>query len=261
MASYGSLSFAEQVAFFRQKLNLPTQRWDDLLGAAHDRAFVVAGATSADLLADLNAAVTRAIEQGVSIQQFRADFESIVAKHGWTGWTGEGTEAGRAWRARVIYETNLRTSHAAGRYAQLQELKAKRPYWRYRHNDTVRYPREHHVALDGLVLPADHPFWQTAYPPNGFGCRCFVESLSEAQMRREGLQVGRAPDDFKPDRGWDYAPGASLLDESRALLERKAATLPPTIARSWLTDILGRTAGATWRSLRAFAQTLLDLIR
>jgi len=48
--NYGSLPFAEVLAFFRHKLNLPTQQWDDLLGAAQDRAFVVVGAMQADLL-------------------------------------------------------------------------------------------------------------------------------------------------------------------------------------------------------------------
>ena len=36
--------FAEQLDFFRQKLNLPSERWDDIQKAAHDRAFIVAGA-------------------------------------------------------------------------------------------------------------------------------------------------------------------------------------------------------------------------
>ena len=119
--AYGSLSFAEQIAFFRQKVNIGTARWDDLLGAAHDRAFVVAGAAKADLLADLRAAVTKAIEQGTTLATFRQDFDALVARHGWTGWTGEGTAAGRAWRTRVIYETNLRASYAAGRWAQRSE--------------------------------------------------------------------------------------------------------------------------------------------
>lgn len=51
------LPFAEQIAFFRRKLNVPTERWDDLWQAAHDRAFVVAGAAKADLLEDLRGAV------------------------------------------------------------------------------------------------------------------------------------------------------------------------------------------------------------
>ena len=44
--------FAEQIEFFRQKLNLPTEHWDDIMRETHDRAFVVAGAMKADLLDD-----------------------------------------------------------------------------------------------------------------------------------------------------------------------------------------------------------------
>jgi len=35
-AEWGSLPFEEQIAFFRQKLNIPTARWDDLWQEAHD---------------------------------------------------------------------------------------------------------------------------------------------------------------------------------------------------------------------------------
>ncbi len=90
--NYGSLPFAEALAFLRGKLNLPTERWDDLTGAAHDRAFVVAGAMQADLLMDLRAAVEKAIEQGTTLETFRQDFKKIVADRGWTGWTGEGSK-------------------------------------------------------------------------------------------------------------------------------------------------------------------------
>src|SRR5574343_1844358 len=140
---YGSLPFAEALKFFRRKLNLPTKKWDDLLGAAHDRAFVVAGAMQADLLADLNAAVEKAIAEGTTLATFRKDFARIVAERGWTGWTGEGTKAGEAWRTRVIYETNRFTSYSAGRYQQMKDpdLIQARPYWRYRHSDASVIPR------------------------------------------------------------------------------------------------------------------------
>lgn len=93
--------FDEQLAFFRQKLNLPTARWDDILSAAHDRAFVVAGAAQADLLADLNRAVEKSIEQGMGLDEFRRDFKNAVQQNGWTGWTGEGTAGGEAWRTQA----------------------------------------------------------------------------------------------------------------------------------------------------------------
>ena len=59
-------SSRKQLAALQIRLNnlVPTERWDDLMGNAHDRAFVVAGAMKADLLKDLAGAVTRAIENG-----------------------------------------------------------------------------------------------------------------------------------------------------------------------------------------------------
>lgn len=240
-AAYGSLPFAEQIAFFKSKLNLPTEHWDDLLGAAHDRAFVVAGVTSADLLADLHAAVLKGIEQGTTLAEFRRDFDALVERNGWVGWTGDGTAEGRAWRTEVIYSTNLRTSYAAGRWAQIQDVQATRPYLLYRHADGVLSPRPEHLAWDGLVLPVDDPFWQTHYPPNDWGCKCRVFAVSDQDLEK----LGKAGPDRAPvppgdtrgiGRGWDYAPGASL-QHLRATVERKAAALPGPLGRDLLADI------------------------
>ena len=73
--------FEEQIAFFRRKLNLPSETWRDIQKSAHDRAFMVAGAMKADLLADLRKSVEQAV-QGSSIGEFRKQFADIVAKHG-----------------------------------------------------------------------------------------------------------------------------------------------------------------------------------
>ena len=119
---YGSVPFREQLRIFRDKgANLvPTATWRDLWQAAHDRAFMVAGATKADLLADIHAALLKSQEEGLPLPDFRKRFSQLAEQHGWTGWTGSDTAAGRAWRTRVIWETNLRTSYAAGRWQQIQ---------------------------------------------------------------------------------------------------------------------------------------------
>ncbi|TCS69759.1 intein [Sulfuritortus calidifontis] len=161
--------FAEQVAFFRGKLGnlVPTATWRDIMRSQHDRAFMVAGAAKADLLADLAAAVDKAIHDGESLDAFRRRFGEIVQRHGWHGWTGEESAAGRAWRTRVIYQTNLSTSYAAGRLAQLKE--GGYALWVYRHGGS-RDPRPQHLAWNGLTLPADHDFWKTHYPPSAWNC-------------------------------------------------------------------------------------------
>ena len=34
--------------------------------------------------------------------------------------------------------------------------------------------RPEHAALEGVTLPMSDPFWDTAFPPNGWNCRCHV---------------------------------------------------------------------------------------
>ncbi|MDR1349840.1 MAG: hypothetical protein LBJ59_03480 [Zoogloeaceae bacterium] len=241
-----NLPFAEQIAFFRHKLNLPTERWDDIKHEGHDRAFVVAGATKADLLKDLRQAVDDAIDKKTGLEQFRKDFREIVHKHGWTGWTGEGTKAGEAWRTRVIWETNLASSRAAGRYAQLSdpELLSRRPYWKYIHADGVMNPRPQHLAWDGLTLPHDHPFWQTNFPPNGWGCHCRVIAV-RAPTAGDKTEPPAGWNAINPktgapigiDKGWAYAPGASVADELRQIVETKAAKLPADLGGAYAQDL------------------------
>lgn len=212
--NYGSLPFEEQIRFFRQKLNLGTRAWTDIWEAQHDRAFVVAGAMKEDLLNDLRDAVDRVISEGITLEMFKKDFLTIVSRNGWSGWTGEGTPAGEAWRARVIYDTNLRTSYAAGRLVQMKAIANELPYWRYRHNDSVEHPRPEHLAWDGLVLRSDDPFWQTHYPPNGWGCKCYVEPLDAADLK----QLGKAgPDQAPPIELQEKVVGANGPSPRRVL--------------------------------------------
>ncbi|MCF7964014.1 MAG: phage head morphogenesis protein [Methylobacter tundripaludum] len=234
--------FKEQTDFFRQKLNLPTERYDDILKAAHDRAFVVAGAMKADLLADLRNAVDKAIVDGKSIQWFRKEFAAIVQKHGWEGWTGSETKAGRDWRTRVIYQTNLSASYAAGRWAQLNDpdLIARRPYWKYVHNDTVHHPRPLHKSWSGTILRYDDPWWQTHFAPNGWGCRCRVTAVSSSEYKgdtapNDGTYIYKdraGQEHVLPkgiDYGWDYAPGAKKTTPLKDIADQKLIRLPASI--------------------------------
>ena len=227
--------FPEQLEFFRRKLNLPTEAWDDIERMAHDRAFIVAGAQGADLLEDLRGAVDGAIENGTGLGQFRKDFKRIVAERGWTGWTGEGSKGGEAWRTKVIYQTNMATSYAAGRWKQLTnpELLKILPYWQYRHNDSVMYPRPLHVSWDGLTLPPTHPFWQKHFPPNGWGCMCWVTAVSKEKFMlavANGKGPANAPTTTEGiDKGFDYAPGANAHRPLKDFIDQKLIKLDAPI--------------------------------
>lgn len=254
--------FQEQIDFFLAKLNLPSERWDDIRAAAHDRAFIVAGAQKADLLNDLRQAVEKSIRGG-SIGEFRKDFAAAVQKSGWSGWTGEGTKAGEAWRTRVIYQTNMATSYAAGRWKQLHdpELLQVRPFWRYIHSDSVLSPRPLHKAWGdaGLTLRHDHPFWRTHFPPNGWGCHCSVQAVrgpktGDATQPPEGWDAVDPKTDAPPgiDKGWAYAPGASTKTSLQSLIDDKLITLDAPIgAAMWdsLKPALAAERLAAWQKI------------
>lgn len=212
------LPFDEAIEFFRGKTNVDTESWRDVWGAAHSRSFSVAGAAGNALLSDFRKEIDRAIADGTTLDEFRKGFDDIVTKHGWD-YKGE-----RNWRTRVIFQTNLRTAYAAGRYAQLTlpETLEAFPFWQYQHSGSV-HPRLDHLSWDGKAWRANNPVWSKRYPPNGFGCGCFVIPLSPADMARQGKSGPDAVLDNETldggtrgvDPSFDYNPGQSWLSSGR----------------------------------------------
>lgn len=56
------LPFQEAIDFFRQKARVTTQHWTDVWRTGHSRAFMVAGATTDELVADFQVEIQRALE-------------------------------------------------------------------------------------------------------------------------------------------------------------------------------------------------------
>lgn len=231
---YGSLPFKQQIAYFRNKANVPSERWADVWKNAHDRGFMVAGAMKTDLLADFRQAVDTAIADGKSLGWFKSQFNNIVQKHGWEH-TGSPS-----WRAQVIYETNIRQSYTAGREQQIEQVKSRRPYGIYKHSG-AEHPRHEHLSWNNLVLPLDDPWWDTHTPINGYGCKCKKFTASERDLKRLGLEVAnQAPkvDTYEwvdkvtgevhnvpkgIDPSFDYTPKSStqLTEKTKQIVDKK----------------------------------------
>ncbi len=241
------VAFKEANEFLKNKLRIPTRRSDELQGAIHAKAFTVAGATKAQLLKDLHQSVSDAIEQGQSIGDFRKTFDSVVATHGWS------YRGARGWRTRVIYDTNIRSAHMAGKWSKIQQTKARRPYLEYLTAGDTKVRAEHRV-WDHLILPVDDPFWKTHTPLNGWGCRCDIRSRSQREMERLGLTVSKAPkiefterintrtgEVYGPvpkgiDTGFEYNVGESWLAPEQAFGET-IAQLSPRLRSSALESL------------------------
>lgn len=221
---YQRIPFDEAIDFLRQKIDVDTDSSYDILDAQHDAAFVVAGAKGA-VLSELREAVTRAMTEGQRLEDFQAKFEEIAE-----GWEHKGDAA---WRSRVIYQTNIRQAHAAGRYQQQldPEVLRVKPYLQCIHGGSA-HPRPSHLALHEKVFPAlECPI----FFPSGYGCSCRTVSLSDRDLSRFGLEVSRiARGDtvpvtvdgktydavIEPDPGFDKIPGQSS-DEQREEMRRQ----------------------------------------
>lgn len=250
------LPFDAAIRFFRDKASLTTRSWTDVYAAAHSRAFVVAGAATDALVADFRQEIAKALEKGTTLAEFRGAFDDIVKRNGWDH-TGS-----RNWRSRIIFDTNLRTAYAAGRYAQLTEpdtLEAF-PYWQYNHSGAL-HPRKEHLSWDGKVLRADDPFWATNYPPNGWHCGCFPTAVSDRDLKRQGKrgpdpspdllfraeEVGgkRVMVPFGVDPGFEYNPGQAWLSRTLPGSETVAAA-PGMIERFAKMAVGGQWPGNSW---------------
>jgi hypothetical protein len=230
-AQYKTLPFDEAIKFFKQKVKLPTQKWTDLTGGMHSRAFVVAGAMKTGLLEDLYSAVDQGIQGKMSLADFRKAFDKTVQKHGWT-YKGE-----RGWRTATIYNTNLRTAHTVGRYQQMTDPDVQQgfPYWRFRTLDGGNR-RPLHQSWKNIILPSNDPWWDTHAVPLGFGCKCWIEPVSRRDYNSMKGSTGvktTAPDDgsyswTNPstgvteqipngiDPGWNYNPGKTAWGDREA---------------------------------------------
>lgn len=263
MARPFGVRFGEAIDNLRSKLPEGTLAWDSLAGPVHGKVFAVAGATSTDLVRDIQQAVVDAKANGSTITDFRKDWDTIVQRHGWT-YNGK-----RGWRTRVVFDANMRSATMAGRWAQLQANADRRPFLQYRTAGDARV-RPQHRQWNGRIYPISDAFWSTHYPPNGWGCRCTVRAYGQAEMEAKGLQVSQpfpvktravldrdgALVDQVPvgiDPGWDHNVGQSWLMPEMSL-GRKLASLPrelqgvlvdKTISPAFQTAIAGR-----WKQLQ-----------
>jgi len=204
----------------------PGKPFEDAVDFFKARSFTIAGVSNADLLGDVRSEIIRAMEEGRTLKDFRADVDALFDRRGWTRL--------KPHRVRTIFQTNIQGAYQAARHRQMTSpaVTAARPYWRYVSIDDA-VTRPEHRALHGKIFRHDHPFWATWYPPNGWNCRCHAQTVSQRELERNnwtvetedptgGLFEPVTPDGvtmparpLMPDRGWGGQPKrlAELMDD------------------------------------------------
>jgi hypothetical protein len=235
----------EALAYFRAKGYKLSWDYRDVWKQEHARAFTVAKAMNIDLLTDIRNSVDHALAEGQTLRDFKAGLEPLLAKRGWTGFEempdGSLIELGTPRRLKTIYDANLRTARAAGQWDRIQRTKKRLPYLIYLLGPSLEH-RDEHSSWKDTVLPVDDPWWQTHYPPNGWGCKCHIRQTTKTDAKDRGIsespeirtegwenlrtgQVEQVPVGIDP--GWDTNPGVEAA-KFRALTPPPLDGLPKT---------------------------------
>ena len=237
---------AEALEFFRAKKLRPSFSHLDVAAEEHALEFTVAKSTGFDILADVKQALDEHLAEGGTLRTFEKQLTPILQKKGWWGVeevadpeTGDKrlAQLGSPRRLKTIFRSNMRAARAAGQWQRIQRTKRTHPYLLYRLGPSEQH-RARHVEWNGTLLPADDPWWNDHFPPNGWGCKCWLRQVSAAEAERLGGATPRPPRDeagwanprtgktIKVDRGLDPAwasnPGR---DRERILADRLTGSI------------------------------------
>jgi SPP1 gp7 family putative phage head morphogenesis protein len=202
------------IEYFKSKGYTFSWDWTDTLNEAHARAFTVAKTMRIDVLQDIRGMLQRSLDEGLTFQQFKKELTPRLKAKGWWGkkMVGDGkggtprdaalrdrqVQLGSVRRLKTIYRTNMQTAYMAGRYKGMKDVAKRRPYWMYiAVMDSKTRPG--HRILHRKVFHHTDPFWNTHYPPNGWGCRCRVKNVSGRELKRDGLTVDTSTGKLKND--------------------------------------------------------------
>ena len=210
-----NLTPKQAAAWFKAKLAKPSLTWRDFMGAEHNAVFTVSKLLNLELLDTVKREMERAIEEGKTVKEFAENLKPAVERAGWLA-----TAEKAASRLAFVFRTNMATAYAAQYYEATKRY--NKGYYLYNGilDDRIR---PEHKAWDGKILPVNSPWWNTHYPPNGWGCRCNVIWIKDLSLvgrkapNREPIieyDVWTNPDTGKAEKvpagidpGWDYNPG------------------------------------------------------
>ncbi len=239
--------------------------WRDFSFDEHATAFTVAKSAGYDVLGDIKGALEKAIRDREDFEVFRDRLKPILQAKGWWGRkevvdpvTGETklVQLGSTRRLRTIYWANTRSAYGAGLWEKAQRTKRVLPFLIYVIS-TAEHKRELHLTWVGTVLPVDHPWWDTHYPPSAWGCMCRVRQVSEIEAEDLGYDPDADPPDdatyawtnkqtgevvrvpLGVDPGWGRNPGKVRHENVGKLLVDKIEAMDEETRRIAIEDLRG----------------------
>lgn len=176
---------------------------------AHLKTFTIAKIMKLDLLADVQDSLIKSQKEGTSFKKWKKQLKPTLVEKGWYGEkeilnpkTGEikNIYIGSR-RLKTIFETNSRSAYMQGRANNIYSSA----------NEYIQYSsildsrtRPDHKLLNNIVKHRNDKFWEKNFPPNGWGCRCYVKSLSKKDLERKGLKVDDTDYGIIADKDFAY---------------------------------------------------------
>ncbi len=192
----------EAAAWIADKPVVSKAVFDRLPPELRARAFTVAGVAVADVLQsvrDTLAELPRGGDWDDLKERLVEDLHPYLNDEA----DPENTAAAER-RAELLLRTHGFQAYAAAQHEVMADQRDIFPFQQYLSMGDNRV-RPSHAALEGIVLPADSPFWHRHTPPWDWGCRCRV-----APMLPEEVDMIRAEDAGKPPEEQRVIEGPAL---------------------------------------------------
>ena len=217
------LPFEEAIDFFKGKVSLTKEEWEELEPKLRFRAFTVARLAEADHIEMLRGRLLNAMEKG---EYFTETWKDIKA------FTEDADQPFSARYFETVYRTNMQSAYNAGRLMQYQNNMP--PAWELlfiedgRTSDICKGLAS--IAGNGKALAASHSFWSTyGFPPYHFNCRTTFRAVYDYEIGH-GMEIENVPmkqirQNFKPQEGFGGNPIEKeswwrLTDKMKERIER-----------------------------------------
>lgn len=183
----------EALELLQGKAVVSREAFDRLLPELRARAFTVTGLSGFDAMQriqDTIASLAGGAEAGRTWDEAKALITGELDA------LGEGAER----RAELLLRTHGFQAFQAANWetAQLDEDTTHLQYLATE-DDKVR---DTHLALNGLILPKDDPFWDKHMPPWEWGCRCRVRPINPDLLEEAKTEdAGKPPEEQRVMEG------------------------------------------------------------
>ena len=196
---FGPVPHQEAVDFIKDKPVVTRDVFNGLLPELKAKAFVITGVEGANVLQAVRDRIAD-LPAGANWDDVKKDIVDDISpflvdpnaepEHR----DGQIMAANR--RAELLLRTHGFQAYQAASYQVMDRQRDVLPFWQYLTMEDERV-RPEHAALDQIVLPQDHPFWQTHFPPWDFGCRCQVVPISQEDRDDIAKADAKRPTDGK----------------------------------------------------------------